>query len=161
MTSLVKDCFWERPSSFIQNYFSKYSKNLIELFKIILTKKRFYWRYHSHQYNWVICKNATSIKKKGLYWWGHIQEYKMILLVRSDARVRDVLLVRSHSRVQDVYTGEVRRKSTWCFTGDVTWKTWKSISYLHRIGSLQVLHQHVWDWEGDSEPERRVRMVGV
>ena len=155
MTSLVKDCFWERPCSFIQNYFCKYSKNLIELFKIILTKKRFYWRYHSHQYNCVICKNATSIKKVSL-------------------------LMRSHSRVQDDFTGEVRRKSTRCFTGEVTFKSTRCLywwgqtqeymmfywwgntqEYLHRIGSLQVLHQHVWDWEGGSEPERRVRMVGV
>ena len=56
------------------------------------------------------------------------------------------LLMRSHSRVQDVFTGEVTRKS---------------ISYLHRIGSLQVLHQHVLAGEGDSEPEGRVGMVGV
>ena len=59
---------------------------------------------------------------------------KVSLLMRSHSRVRDVLLVRSHSRVQDVFTDEVRRKSTWCFTGEVTRK---SISYLHRIGSLQ------------------------
>ena len=45
--------------------------------------------------------------------------------------------MRSHSRVQDDFTGEVRRKSTRCFTGEVTWK---SISYLHDYFYICILY---------------------
>ena len=41
----------------------KYSKKNFELFKIIPSKKCFYWRYHPHQYYCIVCKSLTSLVK--------------------------------------------------------------------------------------------------
>ena len=41
----------------------KYSKKNVELFKIVPSKKCFYWRYHPHQHNCNVCKSLTSLVK--------------------------------------------------------------------------------------------------
>ena len=64
LTSIVKRCLLGRLSQFIQSNLVKYSKLFVELFKMIPSKKCFYWRYQPHNYYCFVCKSLTSLVQR-------------------------------------------------------------------------------------------------